>query len=884
MARPSALHLRVYRALLHLLPSDFRAEFGHEMETVFADQLRDRPTNRRAAAAVWMRTVLGFLMMAPAEHADVLAQDARYARRSLLRARAYTVTVVGSLAIGVAGAFAVFLLLDAVVLRPLPVAHAERLVWFDSPSFSYPIFDGVRTRLGSLDAIFGWDIRRLNVRWESDVVPADVMTATGAIHDTLGITAALGRTLQTFDDGAPEVAVISYDSWQQRFGGDAGVVGRTIRLERVPVTIVGVTPRGFFGVAPGLAPDLTVPAALVPRLVPDDEDILESPTESWLHIMGRRAEGVSLEQANAALRVVWPQVLEAVTPRDLPRDRRAMYLSRQTALMDGISGFSSVRRRFAEPLWLLLGLVGLLLVVAEATVGHLVMSRAVARHHELAVRRALGAGRGRLVRQLLTEALMLAAAGVTIGVVIGHAASRGLIAVLSTADEPIALTWSLDWRTAAFAVALAVLSIVVMVAATLATALRKSAGESLNGMSRRTYDHRARRLGRMLVGSQVALSLLLLVGGGLLVRNVTEILRTDAGFDRQHMVLLHADAVFAGYRGDALYRFHETALERLRAVPGVVAASASSVPPLSHEGSWTQNIGIDGAEPARGPERTFFNAVSPAYFATTGTRVLAGREFLASDDAAAAKVVIVNAALARESFGTANPIGRRISIGLAASRQDLQIVGVVQTAKYQLLQEPDRPTAYLPLAQSVETVGDENVVYEMRSASTAAGIVASARQALRALDPDLPVRYETIGDRIAASLVQERALAALGSAVGLAALLLACGGLFGLMAYAVACRTREFGVRLALGAAPSSLRRLVLGETARLTAGGVVAGGLLALWLSRWLQGVLTAVAPTDVVTLATASVVVLLVGVLAGDAPARRGARVNPTEALRAE
>ena len=479
---------------------------------------------------------------------------------------------------------------------------------------------------------------------------------------------------------------------------------------------------------------------------------------------------------------------------------------------------------------------------------------------------------------------MLAAAGVTIGVVIGHAASRGLIAVLSTADEPIALTWSLDWRTAAFAVALAVLSIVVMVAATLATALRKSAGESLNGMSRRTYDHRARRLGRMLVGSQVALSLLLLVGGGLLVRNVTEILRTDAGFDRQHMVLLHADAVFAGYRGNALYRFHETALERLRAVPGVVAASASSVPPLSHEGSWTQNIGIDGAEPARGPERTFFNAVSPAYFATTGTRVLAGREFLASDDAAAAKVVIVNAALARESFGTANPIGRRISIGLAASRQDLQIVGVVQTAKYQLLQEPDRPTAYLPLAQSVETVGDENVVYEMRSASTAAGIVASARQALRALDPDLPVRYETIGDRIAASLVQERALAALGSAVGLAALLLACGGLFGLMAYAVACRTREFGVRLALGAAPSSLRRLVLGETARLTAGGVVAGGLLALWLSRWLQGVLTAVAPTDVVTLATASVVVLLVGVLAGDARARRGARVNPTEALRAE
>ncbi len=884
MAQRPALHRRIYRALLRLLPADFRAEFGHDMESAFSSELRHRARSRHAAAGIWMRTLIGLVTIAPAEHADVITQDLRYAGRSLLHARAYTLTVVGSLALGIAGAFAVFVLLDALVLRPLPVPHAERLVWFDSPSFSYPIVDGVRARLRSLDGIFGWDLRRLNVRWGFDVAPAEVMTATGAVHQTLGVTAALGRTLQPFDDAAPEVAVLSYDTWQQRFDRDPGVVGRVIRVERVPVTIVGVTPRGFFGVAPGLAPDLTVPAALVPRLVPDDADILESPTESWLHIMGRRAESVSLQQANATLRVVWPQVLEAVTPRDLPQDRRAMYLSRQTALMDGASGFSSVRRRFAEPLWLLLGLVGLLLIVAEATVAHLVMSRTAARQHELAVRRALGAGRGRLVRQLLTEAVVLATAGALLGALLGHTASRGLIALLSTVDDPIALSSTLDWRVTGFAIALAILSIIVMVAATIAIAVQRSPGESLRSVSRSTKDRHARRFGHVLVGSQVAFSLLLLVGGGLLVRNVTAILRADAGFDRQQMILLHADAVFAGYRGDALYRFHDMALTRLRALPGVVAASASSVPPLSHEGSWTQNIGIDGAEPVRGPERTFFNAVSPSYFATTGTRVLAGREFRASDDARAEKVVLVNAALATEYFGTGTPIGRRISVGLAASRQDLRIVGVVQTAKYQLLQEPDRPTAYLPLAQSVDTVGDENVVYEVRSAGAPARIVASARQALRAMHPDLPVRHETIGDRIAASLVQERALASLGSALGLTALLLACGGLFGVMAYAVSSRTREFGVRLALGAAPSSLRRLVLAETARLAASGVIAGGLLAVWLSRWLQGVLTAVAPTDVVALAGASALVLLVGVLAGDGPARRAARVNPTDALRAE
>ncbi|MBK5296760.1 MAG: ABC transporter permease, partial [Vicinamibacteria bacterium] len=820
---------RAYRLLLRMLPGDFRAEFGREMEGVFLDEQREaaRAARRGASWQLWLRTLGGILATAPAQHVDVLTQDLTYAGRSLAQTPVFAGTAVLALALGIGGMCAVFTLVDQVVLRKLPVPQPDRLVHFDSPSFSYPVIREVQRQVPSLQRVFGWSIERRHVTFDGGPEPVDVMEATGGIHQTLGITPAAGRLLRPADDeGREAVAVLSYDAWQQRFGGDGGVIGRTLLVEHTPVSVVGVTPKGFFGVAPGLAPELTIPATLAPRLRPDDAGILEEVGQSWLDIMGRLNDSITIAEADAALQTTWPRLLEIATPTTTPAKDRLRYLGRQTRLMAADTGFSRVRRRFQQPLWLLTALVALLLAIGCGTIANMMLSRTLARGHELSLRRAIGAGRGRLLRQLLTEGLLLTSAGAALGVLFGIWGSQALVRLLSTASSAITVDSTPTLLTLGGAAGLALAIALVTTACSALCALRADAGDALRAAPRTAGASAAeRRLGAWLVSVQVALSLTLVVGASVFALNLHRLLTAPIGLDRTRLIVVHADALFAGHTEEKLARYYDSALDRLAALPGIVSASYSRKAPVSDsDGSWWEQFAVDDRPADARGERTYLNAVSDDYFATTGVRVLAGRVFDRRDAPGAPPVIVVNARLSEQMFGTESPLGRRLGFEDGGQRQEFTIVGVVDNAAYQYVHEDARAVAFFPYGQAAGMLENRNLVFELKTSGPPASAIGAVREALRQEDSRVPVRLETLEARIAESLVQERALALLAMSLGGTALLLAAAALYGLMAYSATARTREFGVRVALGATPSAIGRLVLRDAGRITVVGIAIG------------------------------------------------------------
>ncbi len=815
-------------------------------------------------------------------------QDAAYALRALRRAPVFAGAVVLVMAIGIGAATGVFALLDGLVLKSLPVRQPERLVYFDAPSFSYPIYREAGARTSSvLSGLAAWNLDTLYVEWTSGIEPAEVLTASGNFYETVGVHAAAGRTFGPADDligGGPQglVAVISHASWQRRFGRDAAAIGRTIRIEGRTFTIVGVTPPGFSGVAPGLAPEITIPLTTL-----QEPDALRSHSSSWIHLLGRLRDGVPLTQADAAVQVAWRSLLEATTPLDMPADRREMYLGRQTRLQSARAGFSRVRNQFEQPLWLLLALVGLLTVVACASAANLLFARGLARRREIAVRLAIGAGRVRLVRQLMTEAMVWTILAALAGMGVAVWGSAGLVAMMSTRDNPIVLAVSPDARVFGFALALACAA---AVAASIAPALRATAldpfaalrasGTVPGGLLRRRWTAAG-----TLVATQVALATVLLAAAAVFLRSLDRVLSQQAGFDHGRVLVVAADPGAAGYRDDGHVRYYEQLLARLRALPGVEAASLSQYPPISdQDGAWTQSIEVDGAPLApESSRRVYFNAVSPGYFRTLGMRVVRGRDFGPRDDASAPRVVAINELLARRFFEGQDPLGRRITIGRNAARRNLEIVAVVSDAKYQRLQEAPRAIAYLPYTQ-LPDVADETLVADVRAVATAGALVESVRRAVRDLDPRVPARVETVGERIRSSVVRERVVATLPTALGVAALALACAALYGLLTFAVSRQSHEIGVRLAIGATRRAVVWLVVRQCLLLAAAGVVAGVAIAVAFGGYARAMLYEVSPADPLSLAAAAMVMLVVALLAGVPAARRAARVDPAVALRAE
>ena len=818
---------------------------------------------------------------------ESVLQDARYALRTVRRAPAFGASIVSVLALGIGATALVFGLVDNLVLKDLPVHRPDRLVYFTKPSFSYPILREVRSRsTQAFSSVSGWDLSEAHVEWTTELEPSEILAATGDFFATLGIHASVGRLFGQDDDrigGGPQglVTVISHAAWVRRFGGDRSVIGRTVRIDHQPFTIVGVTPPKFFGVAPGLAPELMVPIATL-----KDASWYESHSSSSVHILARLRDDITLDRANAALGVFWPEVLEITTPAAMPAERRTMYLARQTSLASGRAGFSRVRNQFEDPLWLLLGLVTLLMLVASASAANLLLARSVARTREMAVRLAIGAGRRRLVRQLLTEAFVWVVVAVFLGVGLAVWGANGLVALMTTPSLPIVLDVAPGWRTMGFAflLALVTVGICALVPALRATRVDlvtglKSAGTVAGGLLRRWS------LSKSLVTAQVALTIVLLFGASLFVTSLRRVLSEDAGVERHTVLVVSSDPRASGYDAQGITAFYERLLERLKGLPGVRSASLARYPPISDEdGAWTQSVEIDG-EPVA-PERTryvHFNGISPAYFESVGMRIVAGRDFTVADTSSATPVVTVNEMFVQRFLAGQNPLGRRITIGRQTSRRNMEIVAVVSNAKYQRLQETPRATAYIPAAQLPELSG-RNLTAQLRTAASATALSEQVRREVRSLDPRVPLRIETVNDRIRQSLVRERVTAILATALGVMAVALACAALYGLLTYAVSRQSHEIGLRMALGADRPSVLRLVLRECLSMALAGTLVGVAAALALSRYATTLLYQISPRDPGALIASATGMIFLALLAAAIPARRAVRIDPARALRQE
>ena len=826
---------------------------------------------------------------------EQLWNDVRFAARQFVRRPGLTLGALFALTCGLGGITTVFTLVDAVILKPLPVAAPHQLVWMRDPSFSFPVFEEVTARASMLSQVFAWDSGRLQIQWSSQPESTSVLLATGGIHETLGLRPAAGRLLVPSDSGrsaaeAQAVAVLSYSAWSNRFSRDPAAIGRTIRIEGIPFTIVGVTPPDFFGIAVGVPVDVTIPVTMLPRMRESQRQALTEANLSWLHIMGRLRPGVSIAEADAAFQTIWPEILrvtaEGITPSFRPR-----YLKFTSGLEPGATGFSPVRVQFRDALWLLFALVGLLLVVACATVANLLLAAATGRQHELALRFALGATWRRVAQQLFVEGLMLAIAGSLLGLLFSAWASDLLLRLISTSYASVIVNAVPDRRVFIFIAVAVGMSTLAFTIAPILRASRFGRVRVIEAVARHTQSPHRAWTTRVLVAAQMIVSLTLLAGSALFVRNLSRLLATDIGFDRQNVLVVAVDTL-SPYstlqRRDAgapdVMSYYGHLLQRLRDTPGVQLASLSFKPPISNErGSWWSTFANEGSTAPVDPgNRTYLNAVSPGYFETIGLPIAAGRDFVDGDREGAPNVMIVNASLARYHFGNDSPIGRHLLMGPERTR--IEIIGLVRDSAYQYVNEQRRRIAYFPYTQQRAFLTRQTLVAEVRHIGAAASIADPLRAAVREVDPSAPLTIQSVTTRIDESLVRERLLTVIAAFLGATSLLLACGALAGLMSHIVTARTREIGLRLALGADRRSVLGLVMRQAMAIAVIGAVGGLGVTLAGGRLVTRFLSTIDPADPWALTSAAAILFVTAALAGYVPARRAARVDPMVALRSE
>jgi putative ABC transport system permease protein len=824
---------------------------------------------------------------------DNFLQDLRYAVRTLSGNRGFAAVAIVSLALGIGANTAIFSLIDSLMLKTLPVSHPEQLLQVirlkDRDSFSNPVWEQVRDRQDVFSGIFAYSGRRFNLASGGEAQFVQGSFASGQFFETLGVGTVLGRTFTSADDkrGCAGVAVLSYDFWQRAYGGRADVLDKPISLDGHSFPIIGVTHPGFFGVDVGIASDVTVPLC-TEAIIRADNSWLDERSARWLSIIARPKSGISPSQATARLKTLAPETFKSTLPRGMRADRQAEYLADSFETKSVASGRSGLRSQYRQALMILMVVVGVVLLIACANVANLLLARGAARQREIAIRMALGSGRARLIRQLLTESMMLSFCGATLGVLLAQWGARLLVGLLSNSRNHVVLDLAINARMLAFTAAAAILTALLFGIAPAVRGTRVQPQAAMKANGRGVIEGSKFGLGKALVMLQVALSLVLVVGAGLLLTTFRTLASLDTGFDRAHVLLVAVDLRNTNYPPERRAASYQLMLDRLRAIPGVRSASRSDMTPIGG-GVWDSELLIDGYTAKSHQDVTVnFNQVSAGYFETLGTPFVAGRDFNRHDTPQSPEVAIVNETFVKKYFRSSNPLGRTFRLNNGPGIfPAIEIVGVVKDAKYESLREEIPPTAYRASTQDRPGMPAPSPFtnFELRSAAGApAALIPSVKAAMEEVNRDITLQFTTLATQVDESLTRERLLAMLSGFFGALALLLATIGLYGVMAYNVARRRNEIGIRMALGAEQSRVLRMVLGEVALLIGIGLVIGLGAAMATTRFVASFLYGIKPNDPWTLSLSAGVLALVAALAGFLPAHRASRLDPMTALREE
>ena len=825
---------------------------------------------------------------------DSLGQDVRYGLRALRANPGFAAAAVLSLALGIGANTAIFSIVNAVMLRTLPVEDPRKLVQIQQGEVRYltnPIWEQVRDHQTAFSGTLAFSESRFDLADGGESHFAQGLWVNGDYFRVLGVAALRGRVFTAEDDrhgggSAGPVAVISYGFWKRNFGGDANVVGKTVRLNRHKFEIVGVTPPWFTGLDVDRPFDVAIPLGCEP-ILHSDRSWLNARSAWWLQILGRIRAGETIEQAQARMSAIGPEIFRATLPADYePRDQKE-YLKSSITLKPAAVGFSRTGQEYRKALFTLMGIVGLVLLIASANIANLLFARASARQREFSVRMAIGARRRRVIRQLMTESLLLSILGAAGGFLLALWGSRLLVRMLSTQGNPLEIDVSPDPSVLGFTAAVTVLTAVLFGLAPALRATRIELNQALKESARNAVPGSTRfHLGKGLVAGQVALSLVLVVGAGMFLKTLGNLLAVDPGFDPRHILTINVDVQQAAIpKGERVRVFHEM-LDRLRATPGVVSAASEDLSPISGQGwnQWTYPEGY--AAKSREDTLTYFNRVSPGYFKTMKTPLFAGRDFNEHDDLNAPLAIIVGESTARHFFGRANPIGKTIGLdrmGEPGGAKDVyEIVGVVRDAKYFAIGEETLRTAYLASGQEKDQ--GAGICFTLRTSGPVEAAIPSAREAILSVHRGVSLEFGNFERQVKESLLQQRIVALLAAVFGSLALALAMVGLYGVTNYAVARRRNEIGIRIALGAGRRRVIWLIMRDVVTLLAVGVPVGLAVSLGAGRLIASLLYGVRPNDPWQLAGAAILLAAATAVAAYLPARRAARLDPMAALREE
>jgi len=825
----------------------------------------------------------------------------RYAIRTLRKAPLFTAVAVFSLALGIGANTAIFTLINQLILQLLPVRNPQELVLFTAHgshygsntganSISYPMYQDFRDKNEVFQGMFCryGTLLSLTADGRTELVIGELVS--GNYFPVLGVGAALGRVFTAQDDliqGGHPLAVLSYGFWKTRFAGDPGVLGKKIVVDGYPLTIVGVSQAGFDGVEPGSTVQVRVPMMMKKEVIPGRFYSLNNRRGRFVQAFGRLKPGMTLEKAKAGLQPLFHQMLQMeVEQKEFATATpytKQQFLKMSMDLLPASKGRSFLRQQFYNPLLALMAIVALVLLIACSNVANLLIARATSRQKEIAVRLALGAGRRRLIAQLLAESILLSAAGGLAGLGLAVLMDKALIGFLPVAVTPVNLTSTPDARVLGFTLAVSVLTgllfgLVPALQSTrpeLAGTLKDQAGAVVGGTSV--------LLRKSLVVAQVALSLLLLIGAGLFVQSLKNLKGVNPGFQTDNLLSFAVNPTLNGYSDERCFEFYRQLADHLTAVPGVSSAALAIMPVLDGN-EWDSTVTVEGYSTKQGeyvdPHMQF---VSPGFFDTLGIHVLLGRDFTLRDEKNAPRVAIVNERFAKRYFGAGNPIGRHLGMGGdPGTKLDVEIVGVVSDTRYESIRDEIPYEVYQAYRQMPFVQG---MTAYLRAKGDPANLFPTLRQVVHGVDANLPVyRMRTLEQQVDKSLVTERMLAMLATVFGCLATVLAAVGLYGVMAYMVARRTREIGIRMALGAGGGSVIWMVMREVLLLAAIGVTIG-LPAAWaVTRLVQTQLFGIDPADVPTMALAACGIASVALLSGYLPARRAIGIDPMRALRWE